>query len=410
MSQTASQTESAPEGSPLASLRSVVSVLRVALAGLFDELGLDVGRPQSVGRALELDKTLAWRACRFCREDEVLDALGFLPGESALANLIAAAQRQGASAERLSRAREAAASFQGQVELHAGSRLGLRRLVASLDAERDTPRLQDEGRRQAFQGNAAIWGVQARSRIGLQLMAPNLDDPSRLDVISAAGLHELTRMRASARWPIVRHTAYDPDGPRNDQPEPLDSTVGQGEPPLLREFCSEHLPPLRKIPKDDSTLFELGEGGLGRSGAVTCLFGIVRRADHPRTGKGPDDLAEHLSYFNTPVERGLFDVLLHRDLDVGTPELELCSLMESVDPIGPDRSSRYTLPVAEQVHELTGPHPVLETPCMPRHRELVEFAVARSGHALGDFRIFRVEFSHPPIPTVAILRHRFEAG
>lgn len=409
MARPANEPSESPEGRLLPGLVTVVAALRAALAGLFDEIGLDPGRPQSVARALRLDKTLAWRACRFCREPEVIDALGFLPGEAALASLVEAAERTGASPARVARARSTAADFQAQVVRHAGSRLGLRRLVASLDAEREVPRLQEDGRRQAFHGNAAIWGVQARSRIGLQVLAPNADDPSRLDVISVGGLHELHRMRESARWPIVRLTAYDPSGPRREIPEPLDPDVQPGEPPLLRAFCSQHLPALRQVPAGDATLFELGDGGLGRTAAVTCLFGFLRRADHPRTGKIADDLAEHLTYFNTPVERGLCDLLLHRDLAVGTPELSLCSLMESVGPISNDPSSRYVLPVAERVVELTGSHPVLETPCMPRHRALVEFAVGRLGHAVSDFRIFRVEFSHPPIPTVAVLRHPFES-
>jgi hypothetical protein len=394
----------AQAGTLLPALQYVVGTLQAALAALFDGLMLDPGRPQTVSRALALDKTLAWRACRFTRETEALDALGFLPGTGAFARLWTAARRAGAAEPTLAAARAAAADLAEHIERHAGSPQAFRRLLAGLDFEREQPRHYEDGRRQAFHGNAAIWGVQAKARLGFHAVAPNRDDTSLLDLLTVGGVHDLHRLRASARWPIVRHTAYG-NAQSPDASEPLDARVQPGEPPLLRDFCSEGLPPLRAVTTGGSTVFELDDGGLGRTAAVTCLFGFLRRRAVPRNPASPDERGEHLTYLNTPVERALVDLAIHADLDYGSPELQLCSLMESPAPIGPDHASRYALPVAERVLELSRQRPMLETACLPRYPDLVRFALTQLGHDLSMFRFFRVELTHPPIPTVAVLRH-----
>ncbi|MHC5209855.1 MAG: hypothetical protein ACYTG2_03960 [Planctomycetota bacterium] len=395
----------APSADLRPALERVVSSLQATLAALFDDLELDPGRPQSVSRALGLDKTLAWRACRFTREVETLDALGYLPGTGAFHRLWAAAGRAGADAGRLERARAAAAELAEHIVTHAGSPQGFRRLLAGLDAERGQPRHQEDGRRQAFHGNAAIWGVQAQARLGFHAVAPNREDGSTLDLLTVGGVHALHRTRESARWPIVRYTAYGGARPP-EGPEPLDERVKPGEPPLLRDFCSADLPPLRAVEANGSTVFELQDGGLGRTAAVTCLFGFLRRRAVPRHAASPDERGEHLTFLNTPAERALIDLAIHKDLGFGVPELQLCSQMESTAPIGADDAARYVLPVFERVVELSQERPMLETACLPRYPDLVRFALAQLGYEPSQFRFFRVELTHPPIPTVAVLRHR----
>jgi hypothetical protein len=390
---------------PLPELQRLAGRLRASMAALFDALALDPGKPQSVARSLEVDKTLAWRACRFTRASEATDALGYLPGDTALDYLWTAARKAGAPAERLETAAAAASDLREHIQRHAGGRQGLRRLLANLDAESGRAGLQDDGRRQAFGGNVAIWGVQATSRIGFHAIAPNAEDPERLDLISVGGLHELHRLRASARWPIIRETVFRDAGDDLAAHEPIDPSVTPGEPPLLKAFCSEDLPALRSRSVRDGTVFELDAGGLGRTAAVTCLFGMIHRATVPRRAAAAGEYGEHFTFLNTPVERAVVDVAVHTDLaEFGAPELQLCSLMESAIDFGPDDGSRYVLPVAERVTELAGEHPVLETPCLPRYRELVEMCLDRLGHPTSAFRFYRVELAHPPIPTVAVLR------
>lgn len=386
-------------------LEAVVGRLRAGLAALFAALSLDPGRPQSISRALRIDKTLAWRSCRFTRADEPTEALGFLPGVAALERLWSAARQQGADEARLAAARRAADELQALAERHAGGRPGLRRLLANLSAEEGRPGLQDDARRQAFGGNVAIWGVQASARLGFHAVAPSAGRPERLDLVSVGGLHGLHRLRASARWPVIRHTTFhgddDGDGP---SARPIDQDVAPGEPPLLKRFCSDPLPTLQSRPVRDGTVFELGDGGLGRTAAVTCLFGMLHRRAVPRTAREPGEQGELYTFLNTPAERAVVDLALHRDLGPIAPELQLCSLMESTLEFGPEDGSRYPLPVAERLQELGGAHPVLETPCFPRHRELVESCLARLGHPPDAFHFFRVELAFPPIPTVACLR------
>jgi hypothetical protein len=389
-----------------ADLDAVVARLRAALAGLFESLDLDPRRPQAVSRALGLDKTLTWKLSRLIGERDALGALGFVPGPGGWQRLWDAAARASDEPARLDEARRAADDLKTLVRRHAGSRTEFARLLAGLDAERSEPRLYGSARRQAFEGNAAIWGVQAAARIGLHAVAPSVDDPSRLDLATVGGLVGLQRLRASSSWPIVRHVSYEaPGATPQHRVEPLDRDLPPDQPPLLRRFCSPNLPPLDTVDVGGSKTYALSAGPIGRTGAVTCLFGFLDRRFAPDRAATEGELGEHLTLLNTPVERALVDLCIHRSLGDALPELQLVSAMESLGaPITSAAGSRSLLPTAETVERLDGTAPLLETPLLPRHRELVGFVLERLGHPLADFHVYRVELAWPPIPTTAILR------
>ena len=377
-----------------------VTKLQESLRHLICSLGFDPDRPQTVTHGLGIDKTLAWKLCRLTREDEPLAAVAYLPGRAGLDAALHAAARSGGDEADVRDALGAAEAVRLTVETHAGNREAFSRLAASLETEAGSSRLGASLRRQAFRANAAIWGVQARSRVGIQFVAPNADDAGRIDIATVAGLVDVLRLRPSVRWPIANFSSFGGGGVT----EPLEPG-GSTEVPLLTSFSSPRLPPLRSVPIPSGRILELVEGELGRTGALTCLFGMVKRSFAPIAG-GPGERGEYFTYLQTPSECALIELHVHRSLAFALPpEFRLYSSLESATSIDPDESRRYPLPTSESVSELKGGRQSLATPLLPRHAELADLATRALGHPLSDFRVFRVVLNHPPVPTVATFRH-----
>ena len=381
-------------------LSRTVTRLQSSLRHLICSLGLDPDRPQTVTHGLGIDKTLAWKLCRLTREDEPLAAVAYLPGRAGLDAALHAAARSGGDEADVRDALGAAEAVRLTVETHAGNRETFTRLAASMETEAGSSRLGASLRRQAFRANAAIWGVQARSRVAIQFVAPNAKDPARVAIAIVSGLVDVLRLRPSVRWPISTFSSFGCEGVA----EPLDPE-SRADVPLLAAFSSPNLPPLRSMPIPSGTIVELVEGQLGRTGALTCLFGLVKRSFAPAAG-APGECGEYFSYVQTPSESALLELHVHRSLDFGLPpEFRLYSCLESVTPLDPDESRRYLLPTSESVSELKAGRQSLATPLLPRHAELADVAARRLGHALSDFRTFRVVLNHPPVPTIAAFRH-----
>jgi hypothetical protein len=273
--------------------------------------------------------------------------------------------------------------------------------------------LGEANRRLAFQGNSAVFGVQARVRMGAQLLAPSTEDPLRLDVAILSGFGGFRRLRTAARWPLTREiqTSEDPDaGPRTV--EPIDPEIAPGTVPLIAAFSTHPLPPIRPVPNPGGTLYELGEGPVGNTAALDCVFGrILRRFAAPRaSGREKEQRGEYLLGLDLPVERMLFDLLVQRDLPFrGAPVFDFYRMMQGGLEFPLTHQPHRLLPRGPQVETLGTGALGLSTTHWPRHAELLRLAAERLGRALEEFRGYRVCVTYPPIPTQAIYHYDLPA-
>src|SRR5262249_42977063 len=137
---------------------------------------------------------------------------------------------------------------------------------------------EESHRKKLFQGASAIWGVKARAQVAAHFIAPA--DGGTLDIAMACGLVDLRRLRSEVPWPVasVRQFAGDGAPQPNDVWEPVDPDLGQSDVPLMREFCSQPEPALRTAPgMAGATRYELVEGPVGNTAAVTCMTGWIHR-------------------------------------------------------------------------------------------------------------------------------------
>src|SRR5690606_6624513 len=96
-------------------------------------------------------------------------------------------------------------------------------------------------RKMAYQGNSAIWGIQARVRMASFFIAPNPDDPALLDTASVGGLLDVRRLRTNVGVPLFSRFSYNDDGTVRQGPVPepiLPSEDAADNLMLMNRFCS----------------------------------------------------------------------------------------------------------------------------------------------------------------------------
>ncbi|MFT7464903.1 MAG: hypothetical protein ACI9EF_003263 [Pseudohongiellaceae bacterium] len=385
-------------------LAATVLLLRGALTDLLASVSADPTTPQVMSRQLGLDKTLAWKVARLVTGADPVESLEHLPGASGLRILLKAATAAGAPAETVARVRLARAAFDRLVEVHSGDRATLDAMLAGLESAGQQQRKRAEAaRRQSFLGNSATWGVQARVRVGLHVMAPNDADPSRVDLLNVGALHDLRRLRTDIRWPLVIQKSFGM-GLQPGSSDDAMGRVGEEGAPLLTEFCSTPLPTLQPVAVPNGTAWELCPGPVGLTASMTATFGFLSRAVAPVAAAKSGEYGEHFTMLNIPAEHLLVDLLVHRSLPFAMPpEALLVSHMQSDAPLAAADRRRYEIPLHESVAPIGS---VVSTPLLPRYPELVAMAVDRIGLQLSDFQGFRLVMRYPPIPAVAVLRHR----
>ena len=378
--------------------------LRASLTEILASIGADPGQPYRMAGELGLNKNLAWKVAKIVNAPSGCEAVQHVPGPGGIKILFETFAQHGAGERELAALREALDAFDRMVEIHSGDRATLELMLGSMSPDRVDPQRLESNRKLSFRGNGATWGVQARVRVGVQFVAPSLDHPGEVDVGTVAGFVDFRRLRPTA-WPLLMNFGYSEDGREEPSVQPLAGDAS--EPPLLREFCTSPLPELRTLPRPDGRTYELREGPVGHAAASTCIFGWVARSVGSAYRDGDDhEVAELMVHLNTPVEILVHDFLVHRDLPFeGAPSLHLYSLMHGPLPFPLWKQEHHRIPCAETLQDLGQGPPVLATPHVPRHRELVQTACEGAGWNLADFRGYRLVMRYPPIPTMPVLSY-----
>jgi hypothetical protein len=380
-----------------------VQDLRAAFTGLFASIEDLPERPLQVARFLRLDKNLAWKVARLAQSDDAVEAVRHLPGPAGVKRVLDAFAQGGAGPAQINAVRQAVAQFDHMVGRHAGDRATLELLLASGGREQLDAQRMEASRKLAFQGNSATFGVQARVRFGLQILAPSAADPELVDVAAVGGLVDFRRLRANAAWPLISVAGYS-DGDAVFRHEPLGES--DGGLPLLREFCSAPLPVIRAVPEDDGTVYELVEGPVGDTAASTCVFGWRTRGAGRVRGSERGSIAEFMLTTETPAEALVFDLLVHRDLPFsGAPGARVYSSMHGRPRYPLAMHGRYELPFSDALAEIGEDAESRAHPLLPFHPELIATACARAGWSATDFRGQRLTMRYPPIPAVVTLTY-----
>jgi hypothetical protein len=263
----------------------------------------------------------------------------------------------------------------------------------------------EASRQMAFQGNSGIWGVQVRTRLTSSFVVPS-KTPGRVDGALIGGLIGFRCLRPGVSWPLFRFQSYNDDGTLRPQAgETLEESGEPGPlPALIRKFSSQNLPPITSSRIGNIIEHVLQPTTVGNLGAFDCFFSHIVRGQ-TRYKDADNSFGEFGSSVTLPLESMVFDLFIHRDLELIEPP----SVTVFGRPAGgPDDASThretYKIPIHEKCVELVGQPPVIVTPLVPRYPELVALVTARLGHGLNEFRGFRVTLKYPPMPATVVLR------
>lgn len=388
-----------------------VHALRRSLRGLYRSVDADEDRPQAVARRFGLNKNLTWKIAKLLGDGESLEAVANVPGAEGIGILLTAMEREGASAVAVESVRRDFDAFEAMMRAHAGDRATLDLLI---DGLAKGSRALEVSRKLAFRGNSGVWGLQARVRSALQVLAPTAGRPDMLDDVLAAGMHDIRRLRPVQGWPIFRFHHYGTPaeaGAKVREFIPIEQAVSDDEPALImRSFCSPPGAEVRSVRQGSEIRHELVDGPIGHRGAVTFVFGSIERAAFGRyadpTAREPE-YGEMVAFVTMPTELAQMDVLVHRSmLDEFEPECAVYGRPFGGSDMTPSAREHFRLPIAGAIERIDPVHDTLDSRDLPERTELAALVVERAGWSLGDFMAFRATVTYPPMPCSIVMRYR----
>jgi hypothetical protein len=387
---------------------SVLRRVRASFVDVLGVLGLDPESPREVARRLGLDKSLAWKIARIAHGLDLFAIGQHLPGASGAEIFLKAVRRRGAPAARVEAVRSALRDFDRLVEVHSGDRASLEIMLSSFTRE-SVERLEMLHRKQLFSGASYLWGVQAKTQLRADFVAPS-SDGAMVDIASLRGFVGLRRLRPEVPWVIDRTRIADDDATVRQplQRAPLDPGCDAHRvAPLLAEFCSKPLPEVRRLPGPEGFVhLELAAGPVGNTGAVTCISAEIFRGAAPRYRDTRNTRGEHAQLMRTPCKVLVFDVFLHRELAYATPPaFAVEGQVLGVPAYPPADRERTCLPVHETVEDLGAGPPIVHTPDIPDYGRIAQTVFERVGWNPEEFQGFRVRMRYPPSPTVVVLHY-----
>lgn len=379
-----------------------------ALASVLAALGADPHKPQHISRQLKLDKSLAWKVSRIVLDPDPISAIARFPGKSGLKILVESLEKANAPAGILAEFKESIAAFEHIEKVHAGSRETLQIMLAD-SPTRGTREREEAHRKLAFQGNSTVFGVQARVQLSIHFVAPHHADPSLLDLSLVCGLIDFRRLRQDVPWTVASARLNHDDGTPFSVCDfsPMDPSIGPGEVPAMREFCSPTLPPLRAVRQPNGrTRFEIGEGPVGNTAAATYIAGWITRAAVSPYAALNNQYGESQVIVATPSETLFHDFYVHKSMTYAMdPVVRIYNLLPG-QPVYPSEGrDRGILPLEIDMIRMGFGAEHASTPEVPNYMQLVETSTSRIGYPLKDFYAFRLKLKYPPIPCLVLYRH-----
>jgi len=390
-------------------IRQAVHGARAALAAAMGAAGVDATKTRETARVLNVNRGLVWRVSRVVGAEDDVTAATHLPGQVGLERLLEACRGRGVAPDTLEAARGAVRAFHEVVAQLSGDRRTLEILLANAGGNGSTQGTSldlESARRAMFEGGCAVWGVRAEVRLRCMFLAPNTDDPTRLDQADIAGYAGFRRLR-QVPWPMSYKAVYkdtgDSDAPRE---EPIDQHGGNGSSlPLIREFCTPADLHIRAVETQRATRHELPASPEGSAAPVTCVFGAIQRKIYTAR-KTPDcRQAGSLVVMDTPVERVMVDAFVHRSLGVGSPpNVLLVDRLTRPHGYNEAEIASEALPIETPSRRLGPGSAGAVTPYMPWYPRMIETVCKRLGFRSDEFIAHRVEMVYPPIPTALVVR------
>jgi hypothetical protein len=391
--------------SPLDLLEGRARSLSDALAAALAAVVREPTAVRACGRALGVDKNLAWRLVRLSEAADLAGVLASRPGSRGWALAESALARLGCRPELMATLSEARAAFEREIlEQHVEK--GTLRLLAYGGLETAAGREQILGlRREAAAAAARRFGTWADAMVSSYLVTPTGED-DLLDIRCVTLLSGLRRVAAGPNLEIHRGTNSGSDARAERYRTSIASHRGIGSlvPALSSPDALEQLVvtanPARSI------VHFRGEGIAATQGIDLTFVESIPRAAYTYARHEGENGAYGAPAL-VPTACFILEVLVDRSVTWGGTA-DAAMFTQIAGPVSrvqyfeqqrlpmveaPEREGSVDLP--RRLGRL-GRH----------HRAAIEHAASECSRTVADFTIHRVVVSHPPLSTNIALRWR----
>lgn len=389
--------------------RTVVRAVRMAFAELLNAAGADPHAPQAIARQLGINKNLAWKISKIVQADDPSTALQQMPGSAGISIFMRSIEKAGVEGDLIESARQAIAGYEQLIDLHSGDRATLEMMGSEL-SENGRSQRDEYHRKLLYQGASYVWGAQARAILKIGVVGPS-NTPGNLDFASVGGLLDFRRLRDGVTWVMATRSSDNDDGSAmaTAATEAIDPRFEDpSNAPLLADFCSQPLPELRRYVDGTLYRYELVNGPVGNTGALSCVVGTIQR-NIPYYRTPANEWGAHLAKCDIPAELMILDLFFHRDFTFALKN-EVALYSEVGASMPQEHRDRYKLPLHEPLQDLgIDPLPPA-TPEVPRYGKLINQVFDRMKWSPGDFHAFRMKIPYPAYPTSLVLRYRLPSA
>jgi hypothetical protein len=400
-------------GVALVEVSAALTRLQRAIQGVVRQLPSYPTRSPELQQMLGIDRSLAWKVHRLVHARTAAEAAAFVPGQSAMEILCAAARSAGADEAAISAVMEAFAGYDRAAATHVGDRRSARLMLTSDDPEGEG-RAELGMRRAAYEAGTFLAGLRARAHLQTYIVPPG-SGPGLADMIALKGMYGLERLRSDAPFTMARvKTAKPGDSQFHDAPvRALDPMEPGQMVPLIREFCSTPLPTFVAAERESGGLEdELTNWAVGKMGAVTVVSGVYARDHFQTVANARQEESRIGARLRVPCQVLVLDEIVDRRVwGEGSPEVEVYGEL-SGDASWYTRNLRgLRVPISVQVEAMGSGLGAWTTPEIPRYEELLSFAFESRGLRPEDFDGYRVRIEFPLLPTgVSLVRKKRSAN
>jgi hypothetical protein len=387
-------------------LDTAIGDTRAALIALYEQIAADPSSPQDVARQLGVNKTLTWAISRVIQSTDPLEAVGQMPGSSALEGLLNAASKRGAPEDAIGRVRNAVGELERVIEIHVDDRATLDLVLDGMG--RGNSNSLELSRKLAFRGNSGIYGLQARTRLMCCVAAPNPKKPDLLDLVMIAGFMGFRRLRSDVQWPLFKTRSWSSGNDAIDKKTWHSLSLSpsdDAENAIVTDFGRGPRPQLKAVPTEGGLDFMLLPGPIGNAGAFDCVRAEVMREAASRYATSSDSIGEFGASVTAPSEQLVFDLIVHKDLAFALHPRVLVfpRVFRHHEPTASDEEPSQ-LPLRLSVAELPGSPPAIGLPAVPGYSDLIDRVCARMSWDPTSLRGVRLHMKYPPLNSTVLMR------
>ena len=371
----------------LAEAKTVGRALADALKRVVDSPARVPTSPSALAPRLKFSRVLISRILNALKCDGPLATLQLLPGPESLRTFVKGMGRLGVAAARVKAALDAIDRFDTLVREGFGTRSKLNAAICS-HAPSMQSRLELGSRQRVFAGMSELRGGEADAWVAAHMLAPDRDDPSKLNARILQGFIGLRQLRLDT---TVYFDFMPAEGPSGTQP----SALSEGG---LEPWYSN--PPARLEIEEigGRKVIRLAPGQIGKNFLCDMLSLTRIPGALTRFARSPGRRIGSFALIKTPVKLLHLDIILPGELTDGSaPELfvfapgprSCTNVNDRIDDL-----DRVTVP--ETVEVLASGSERFEVRAVPNYRHILAKMAEELGYDLDAMCVHRVSVAYPP--------------